>query len=374
MVEEVECRPDRILVKSRRPLPEKIIKHLQSILEIPLSVFRGDCGPRDLVVYSPNTGKPPARCRSIKLPHLGLLSAFMISASRHWCDLVNDPETFYYKFIISEANSLYKNYKPAWSGKPPLPKHPPPILVASEIYVHDASRAILEAYRRASSGADIIVLGGDRRSRKSELVKAVREIARDYNVFVDASALVSPSEVYELEAVGFMSLTPCEFEAVEEGVRGDLAFVVIPRRLAGARERMLELRDAFNDARRLGFKKLIADPVLQPVINPGSLEGLYAASLLSSSSIGPVMLGINNVYELLDADTPGSIALLVSMAGEAGSSMVLVSEESGKSLGATIEAVTASRMASLALHFNSPPKDYPYRLLVSKEKGRYITG
>lgn len=370
MAEKIDCRPKRLLVKSHRSLPESLRIILEETTGISVLQYTGTCGEGDLVIYSPLTSKPQGDCISIRLPHLSLLVPILSEASKDWCRFLEDPEIYYHRLLYRQADKLYREFEPAWKGEPPLPRHGPPVLIASEIYVHSLEKFRMELRRRAGEGADIIVVGADRNSTRKDYIMAIKEASRDYTVFVDPMGLISPQEAYHYGAVGWMSLTPCELEAVDESVRGELAFVIIPRKIARAIDRFNELESAYRTGRDLGYRKLILDPVLQPVVSPGVIEGFYAALLLRNAGIGPVMLGVNNVYELLDADTGGSIALLVAMAAESGSSLVLVSEESVKSQGATIEAVVASRMASLAMYYGSPPKDFPFRLFLVKGKGR----
>ncbi len=81
-----------------------------------------------------------------------------------------------------------------------------------------------------------------------------------------------------------------------------------------------------------------------------------------------MLLGINNFYELIDADTQGSIPALIQLAGEAGVSAVLVSEESWKSRWATLEARISSYISSASLATGAPPKDWGLELLPWKGK------
>nr|MEB3861379.1 hypothetical protein [Desulfurococcales archaeon] len=171
----------------------------------------------------------------------------------------------------------------------------------------------------------------------------------------------------DVGAVLGMSLTRDMLGRVPRRLREEKAFVVIPRALGGAGDRVRELEAAYREAVGMGYTLPILDPVLQPLVMPGALEGLIAARGLRGLG-APIMLGINNVYELLDADTTGSIPVLASLAAEAGASIILVSEESRKALGATLEARIAADMASIALKWKTPPKDLGLNLLVSKEK------
>ncbi|MEM2376890.1 MAG: hypothetical protein QXZ10_04680, partial [Sulfolobales archaeon] len=82
----------------------------------------------------------------------------------------------------------------------------------------------------------------------------------------------------------------------------------------------------------------------------------------------PLMMGFSNIYELIDADTHSTIALLTSIAMEIGVSMVLITEESRKSLNSLNEAVKAREMIYRAYIRKSPPIDVGIDLLIVKEK------
>lgn len=373
MPREVACMPRRILIKSHKPVDEALLEMIKSATGIEAHAYKDACQEGDLVLYSPRNSHPRGDCVKVRIPHLDLLPEILAKASRDWCAFTKDPEAFYYNHIIEAAESLYRDYRTAWDRGPRIPLKPPPILVASEVYVEKDNNAYEEALRRVSEGANIIVLGATRATGREEYQRLVKKLSIDYTVFVDQIGLLDPEEAYSLGAEGWMSLTPNQLSAITEDARSLLAYVIIPSSLGSAHSRYRQLSQAYTTARRLGYDKIILDPVLQPPVAPGALEGLYAAKLLSYEGLGPIMLGINNVYELVDADTHASIGVLTALAGEAGASLILVGEESSKARGATLEAVIASRLASLSLKYNSPPKDYPYRLLQVKSKGRNLT-
>jgi len=269
-----------------------------------------------------------------------------------------------------EYNNIKSNIVKPWPGKPEIPRRPPPILVAGEVYVRGSpEKTLKKIHRTASEGADIIVVGSTPQTPKNDYMRILREASKNYQVFADPAGTIDIETAYALGAVGWMSLTLNNLQEIPSWLRKEMAVVLIPRRLGNSRERVEELIDTARKAELTGFRKIILDPVIQPPISPGSLTGLVASIELSKRVPHPIMLGINNVYELIDADTHGSIPVLVALAIEAGASLILVSEESPKSQGAVIEAVTASALTSISIALDTPPKDYPYRLLVSKEKG-----
>ena len=379
MAGEVDCRPSRIILASRTPIPESITRGLSAELGVRVEWSRrASCNPGEVVIARPGSYKAPGSggCLFIEFPHLALLPLYLGEASRDWCRLWNDPERLYYDLAMELAGRIRGGYETPWRGPPRIPKRPPPILVASEVYVGGLRDPLAVVAERISSGADLVVVSPSRDIGGREYLGLVKRIAGEYSVdvFVDPAGLISPEEAYSAGSTGWMSLTRCELEAVDESVRGEMAYVIIPRRLGGPEDRFRELVEAYREAQGLGYRKIMLDPVLQPLIHPGALPGLVTAYRLGSEGYGPLLLGVNNVYELIDADTTGTIPLLVSLAGEAGASVVLVTEESRKARGATLEARVASELASLSLAFKTPPKDYPYRLLVSKDKGRSLLG
>ncbi|MFA5332849.1 MAG: dihydropteroate synthase-like protein, partial [Methanoregula sp.] len=117
-------------------------------------------------------------------------------------------------------------------------------------------------------------------------------------------------------------------------------------------------------AKKAGIRCLIADPLLQPV---GS--GLVASLKNFHDLNYPLFFGAGNVVELLDADSPGSNALLAGMACELGASVIFTSEHSDKTKGSVREMRRATDMMVLA-GGRPYPKDLGIDLLILKEKRR----
>jgi len=118
-------------------------------------------------------------------------------------------------------------------------------------------------------------------------------------------------------------------------------------------------------AEQAGISCIIADPLLQPV-GSGLVRSLAA---FPERCRYPVFFGAGNVVELLDADSPGTNALLAGMAKETGASIIFTSEHSDKTKGSVREMRTATEMMALAAD-RPYPKDLGIDLLILKEKRR----
>jgi len=142
----------------------------------------------------------------------------------------------------------------------------------------------------------------------------------------------------------------------EEVAKSETAVVIVPNETG--------LSENIAAAESAGIKRIIADPLLQPV---GS--GLVK-SLCSFSYPGcPLFFGAGNVAELIDADSVGINALLAGLAKECGAAVVFTSEHSDKTKGSVTEMRRAVEM--MALMGDRPyPKDLGIDLFEIKEKRR----
>ena len=82
----------------------------------------------------------------------------------------------------------------------------------------------------------------------------------------------------------------------------------------------------------------------------------------------PILFGIGNAVELIDADAVGVSATLCALAREAGANILHVPEHSIKTIGNVNDVVKASRMMFLSQRRETSPKDLGLDLLVLKEK------
>lgn len=257
-----------------------------------------------------------------------------------------------------------------------------PARVLAEIV--DAPKMLDEEIRRraiyyAESGADIIDLGMIAgRSQPKDAFRAVKIVksAVDLPVSIDS---LDPAEIESAVSAGadlILSLDGGNLNAVAR-FASHIPAVVIPTDFRRslfpkeAAEKVQLLEQNFERARSAGFTKLIADPILDPLIHPGSAESILASERFRR--LHPhelIMLGVGNAIELLDADTPGANAVFAGIAAELEVSILLTTEVSDKARGSVAELSTLSDMMFLARRRNSAPKDLGLDLLILKEKRR----
>ncbi len=221
----------------------------------------------------------------------------------------------------------------------------------------------------ADSGADVVAIGIA--DDAPERVESGTEVLRKLGVpiAVDTASVENMRSAVESKADLLLSF---DAQLLEEFNNVEAACVVIPSRgkiPTDPEERIRALEENLALARAKGFKKLIADPILQPA-NQGLVDSLAAYRLFSKKHGDgyPVLLGAGNVTELMDADSVGINALLTAMGSECGAGMIFTVEASDKTRESTKELARAAKMAYLAKVRGSAPKDLGLDLLVLKEK------
>ncbi|WNY25050.1 dihydropteroate synthase-like protein [Methanolapillus millepedarum] len=130
------------------------------------------------------------------------------------------------------------------------------------------------------------------------------------------------------------------------------------------------LEENIRKAKAIGLEKLIADLILSPP-NHHLLES--AASYFEFHRKNPhipILFGVGNVTELIDADSPGANALLSVIASECGASILFTPEASAKTKGSVSELKKAADMVLASKIRSSAPKDLGIDLLYLKEKRR----
>jgi len=261
-----------------------------------------------------------------------------------------------------------------------VPLTPPPIRVAAEITeAHELSidQVIKRAEYYLNSGADILVLGFEalnpHPNKVRELVRGVKEWREDVPLAVDSEI---PSEIEAAMNAGADMIININLNNVGKvSIDRDAAIVVIPEEPGtglipqDSKTRVELLMKAVNAARGRGFRKVIADAILNPFGSTfSSLIAYYEFKRLMPEV--PMFMGIGNVTELVDADSIGVNAAMVMLAQEIGISVVFVVEKSQKAQGSVLETKIAAQMAALASYKKAPPKDLGISLLVLKDKRR----
>ncbi|MET1160101.1 MAG: dihydropteroate synthase-like protein [Thermoprotei archaeon] len=273
------------------------------------------------------------------------------------------------------------------SGKLLIPLKPPPFRVLAEISnaftkeYHILTRAI---ERYIEYGVDAVILGSSPHSGDPDRVRDfVKKVRKDYDIAIGIDSL-NPREIAASLSGGVdivLSIDNCNYEKLVGVIREyDIAVVAIPydscrgELLGSPHERISYLEKLIKTLREQGVEKVIGDIVLEIPVVGRFLESVYAYRVFREKNPDtPLLMGLGNVYELVDADSIGINMLLVLLALDAGVSLLLGVEESAKAWGAVKEIVIASQMTSIAHTRSSPPKDLGLDLLVVKDKRRYET-
>jgi len=134
------------------------------------------------------------------------------------------------------------------------------------------------------------------------------------------------------------------------------------------KEKAKYLMKLVGKSEKLGYERVIADSILEPV-NRGFVESLLSFyELRGLNPELPILIGVGNVIELYDADSVGMTALLVGAASELGASLVLTVEASDKTRGNVAEVKKAREMMTISKLRSTVPKDLGLDLLILKEK------
>ena len=234
-----------------------------------------------------------------------------------------------------------------------------------------------EARRYKGYGADVVDVGMTAGESKPEVARRlVREVKREVGgpVSVDTT---DPNEIMAAVEAGadlVISVDRGTLEGLEDLPR-DVAMVVIPTDVkrgyypSSIEEKVESLERAVDKARSMGFKKVIADPILSPPLQPSLLESLVAYYVFAKRHPDvPMMMGVGNVTELMDVDSPGVNGLMAAIAAELDISLLLTTEASNKAKGCVRELCIAVRMAKLSKRERRPMKDLSLSLLSLKEK------
>ena len=241
-----------------------------------------------------------------------------------------------------------------------------PLLETSEI-----QRLARQFVRSGADMLDVGMVAG--RSLPLEAKRAVEAVIAVVDVPVSIDTL-DPAEIKEAVTAGadlILSADAGNLNAIAPFAR-DVPVVIIPTnqrrgifpQTPAARVRLLER--LIKKAKKLGFRKVIGDLILEPTNVLASFVAFREFNRRNPDV--PLLVGVANVVELFDADSVGLNALLARLASEVEVSLLLVTEKSPKTRGSVAEASAAAKMMFLAKKRNSVPRDLGVDLLVLKEK------
>ncbi len=229
-----------------------------------------------------------------------------------------------------------------------------------------------------ASGANIIDIGMVAESPDPKAAKDIVKLMRKHlSVFVSIDSFNAKEIESGLDGGAHLVLSLDQDNMMDVGKkhRNRAIFTVIPAIQQGeeipktVEDRVQLLIDNLSNARSLGYRRLIADPLCDPLINPGLTKALQAyAEFGKKQPHTPMLMGVGNITELLDADSPGANAVLAGIATELGVSLLLTTEVSPKTKGSVWETLRAAQMMHLSRRRRAHPKDLGIDLLLLKPK------
>jgi dihydropteroate synthase-like protein len=217
-----------------------------------------------------------------------------------------------------------------------------------------------ERYRR--SGADIIDLGCSPEHPVKDAGRIVRLLReRGFRVSIDT---FNEDEALSADAAGAELLLSLASQNIGLAARLKNAVpVVVPDHGQG----LASLRRNLDEARRLGARRVIADPVLDP-IHFGFAASIrrYCEAREAFPDVD-MLMGAGNLTELTEADSTGVNAVLLGVMSELGVGYVLTTEVVAWARGSVRELDCGRRMMHHAAGRASLPKGFDDRLVTTRD-------
>lgn len=218
-------------------------------------------------------------------------------------------------------------------------------------------------------GADMIDLGASLNATPEDVERSIRTARKVTTLPISIDTLENALLTCAIETGVNLVLSLNNSNLDEIGplaARAEVPVVIIPDNSEG----LDSLVKNIKKAKELGIRKIIADPVLDPIGHgiASSIVRYYEFHKLFPEI--PVFFGAGNVTELLDVDSHGVNATLCGIAAEVGASILFTPEYSYKAQGSIRELKVASQMMILATERQSSPKDLGIDLIELKEKRR----
>jgi dihydropteroate synthase-like protein len=230
------------------------------------------------------------------------------------------------------------------------------------------------AKRYVAEGANIIdvgMLAGQNRPEDAERAVKAAKSAVAVPVSIDTLNPVEIEAAVKAGADLILSADEGNIEALSAFVK-ELPVVVIPSNQRKGifphepEERVQMLERLIEQAKGLGFTKVIGDLILEPIHIVDSYVAFREFNRRNPEV--PLLIGIANVVELFDADSIGLNALLARLSSEVNVDILLTTEKTPKARGCVHEVAVASKMMYLAKQRDSVPRDLGLDLLMLKEK------
>ncbi|MFX1257096.1 MAG: dihydropteroate synthase-like protein [Promethearchaeota archaeon] len=263
---------------------------------------------------------------------------------------------------------------------------PPPIIAEIVNCTEKSDESIIKkAEHYINSGADIIDLGCVSNKPNPVRLKEIIELLRsNFHVLLSVDSMDSKEINVAIDG-GIDVILSLDLGNYEEFLNKpkNIAVVILPTNIRKSyfpkdpETRVKNLFKLTKNLQKHGFKKLIADPLLETPISPGicnSLETYFLYKKKVSSEYQnlelPLFFGISNVVELMDIDSVGINGLLASIAIELDIGVLFTVEHSTKLMGGVAELKESVKLNYLSKYKKTPPINQGIQIFKAKGKIR----
>jgi len=257
---------------------------------------------------------------------------------------------------------------------------PPPIIAEIVNCTYKSDKSIIKkAQHYISSGADIIDIGCVANKPNPTRIAEIVELLRtNFSTLISIDSMETSELLAAIES-GIdliLSLDSGNYKDLIN-IPKEIPIIILPTNIRKGyfpkdpKTRVDNLLNLTEKLQNNGFKKLIADPLLETPIAPGicnSLEAYFLYNKLSPQKQLPLFFGISNVVELMDIDSVGINGLLASIAIELDIGILFTVEHSTKLMGGVRELKESVKLNSIAKYKGTPPINQG--LSVFKAKGK----
>ncbi|KKK98692.1 hypothetical protein LCGC14_2640210, partial [marine sediment metagenome] len=261
---------------------------------------------------------------------------------------------------------------------------PPPIIAEIVNCTTKSNKSIIKkAQHYISSGADIIDIGCVANNPNPTRITEIIELLRtNFNTLISIDSM-EKSELLAAVESGIDLILSLDSGNYKDfiNISKEIPIVILPTNIKKGYfpkdpktrvENLLNLTEKLQD---YGFKKLIADPLLETPIVPGicnSLEAYFLYSKLSPAKKLPLFFGISNVVELMDIDSVGINGLLASIAVELDIGVVFTVEHSIKLMRGVTELKEGIKLNYLSKYKRTPPINQGIQIFRAKGKTKQL--
>jgi dihydropteroate synthase-like protein len=262
----------------------------------------------------------------------------------------------------------------------------PPLIIAEIVNCPEKiDQAIIKKVKHyIESGADIIDIGCVSNKPYPERIKEIINLIRNnFNVLISIDSM-NKSEIFAAIDEGIDLVLSFDSGNYKDflDIPKDISIVILPTNIKTAyfpKDPEIRVKNLFTLTKKLkqnGFKKLIADPLLETPITPGisnSLEAyfLYKKQVTKKENKKldiPLFFGISNVVELMDIDSVGINGLLASIAVELDIGVLFTVEHSAKLMGGVRELKESVKLSYVSKYKNTPPINHGINVFRAKGK------